>query len=912
MAAYAAAASPDGPILTKAEKKTAGPARARGPLLGVLVLVVGAAGALLLMMNEAQVTRGPLWGGLLLLAAVGGLLQAMGTFHRDLDGARPWTTTSLAAQPGEHRLMAPVVTVPASLAVLLVGALVFGYAGLTWVILAALAVLAPSAVHRPAMLVFVVVAAIYVPLLGTFGLWDPWETHYGEVAREILARDDWISLWWAQENWFWSKPILIFWTEALSMGALDVDFQPDANPLAPEWAIRLPVLTFSMAAVMAVYAAISRIFNTRAGVLSALVMATMPHFFFLAHQAITDMFMVANVTIATCMLALAAAEDPNREVAQLTVGRFTFSGQQALVGLIAIAVIPQALYLISRNVTLVDGFAFAWHEDVFLYGSRGNHGVPGNAAAHDQTPYISAALAQPISQGLLWLASLAGLLKILWRERRAQSLYMFAFYVFCALAFMGKGIPGFALPGMVALLFLVASGRWALLFEGRFRVASGMLTIATVGLPWYVAMYIRHGPAFTDRLLVHDHINRLTVGVHGDTGSIQYFIEQMGYGTFPWIALFPAACLLWLWYQRRRPADGPDEATWRRQRDTLILVALWFFGAFALFSAMKTKFHHYIFPAEPAAAILVGILLDRLLGPTAAETSRLRRRLGTVLAVVAPLFVVLGVAGLWGDVRGVIPVGGGEDWVVEHPWSTPAALALVALGVAVGFGAFRLLRGGDVVLADSPSARSIGVLLAGATAVAAFVGRDLSWVTSARPQGYERLIQLFIYNYGRDWPEELDYRPILTGFAIVCSGLFALAVFPRARSVATRALVGASLWFCAWTLNVYMVDLSPHWGQRELVAAYYDNRASPDEPLIAWQMNWKGENFYTGNRVHVFVDLDNREVREWIQQNRGRTAFFMFEHTRMGGFQGLVRGREVEPITDKRVCNKFVVVRVTL
>ena len=75
-----------------------------------------------------------------------------------------------------------------------------------------------------------VVSAMYLPWLGATGLWDPWETHYGEVAREILARDDWISLWWAQEDWFWSKPILIFWMEALSMGAFGVDFHPDAIP----------------------------------------------------------------------------------------------------------------------------------------------------------------------------------------------------------------------------------------------------------------------------------------------------------------------------------------------------------------------------------------------------------------------------------------------------------------------------------------------------------------------------------------------------------------------------------------------------------------------------------------------------------------------------------------------------------
>ena len=92
------------------------------------------------------------------------------------------------------------------------------------------------------------------------------------------------------------------------------------------------------------------------------------------------------------------------------------------------------------------------------------------------------------------------------------------------------------------------------------------------------------------------------------------------------------------------------------------------------------------------------------------------------------------------------------------------------------------------------------------------------------------------------------------------------------------------------------------------------HRAARDEPgpIVAYQMNWKGENFYTGNRVSVFVDLDNREIRSWLDRNRGKTAFFMFEHNRLGSFRGLVRGHEVEEITDERVCNKFILVRVRL
>ena len=78
-----------------------------------------------------------------------------------------------------------------------------------------------------------------------------------------------------------------------------------------------------------------------------------------------------------------------------------------------------------------------------------------------------------------------------------------------------------------------------------------------------------------------------------------------------------------------------------------------------------------------------------------------------------------------------------------------------------------------------------------------------------------------------------------------------------------------------------MVDLTPHWSQRELMARYYHERKNANEPLVAWQMNWKGENFYTGNRVAVFVDLNNKEFTTWIDKNKGKTAFVVLEHSRL-------------------------------
>ncbi|HJL14374.1 MAG TPA: glycosyltransferase family 39 protein [Sandaracinaceae bacterium LLY-WYZ-13_1] len=988
----APAKTDDGPDEEDAPREASGRAHL---IRGAAITAVGVFGTFLLMANEAQVPHGPLFGMLTTLIGIGGILDLLGLWTAPPAADRtPVTETVFFPREGEPLLLSPLVTAPASLVVLVIGAAAGGYEGLPITLAIAVALLIPSALRRPGLMVFVAAGLLYLPFLGAYGLWDPWETHYGEVAREILARDDWISLWWAQEDWFWSKPILIFWSEALSMGALGVDYRPDANPLHPEWAIRLPHFLLATGALLAVYALVSRVWTKRAGLVTAVVLATMPHFFFLSHQAITDMPFVANMTMAVCMLGLAVRQDPEREVRRFALGPLTVSGRHLLIGALSAVILPQVLYLITRNVTWIhDGGApFGWHGDLFMSGSAGNHGVPGNSPVHNVDPYMSGLAAQPAVQGLIWLVGYLVILGQLHRERRAQTLYMYAFYLFCGLAFMAKGIPGFALPGLVALFFLIGTRRWDLLLSGRLRVSSGILTVAVVGLPWYVAMYIRHGPPFTDRLLIHDHINRLTAGVHGDNGSIEYFIEQLGYGLFPWIGLAPLALAAWLALRgdegtpsapvaARPPRELSDRARqvlkWSilgalgaavlaalggalvsastlfavlavlfgvtaaggivtalltymwlapsrvgrsrpvAPRDVLVLVALWLASAFTLFSAMTTKFHHYIFPAVPPAGILAGLALDRLLNRRA-ERFDGRAVARTALAILAPVPAVLGVAGLWGDVRGVIPreveAEQRGDWVMSHGWPEATCVSLILLGAGLLAAAWWLARASDQHARRrrrwTRGAMATGLL--GAAPVLALVGRDLSWVTDARPQGFERLIHLFVYNYGRPWPDHFDYRPILTGFAIVAVALLVLAAARPLRDAAMRGFLGLALAFCVWSLDVYMIDLSPHWGQKELVQEYYERRGSPEEPLVAWQMNWKGENFYSGNRVHVFVQLDNRALREWVADNPGRRAWFLLEHARLNNLRGVLRGSELEEITDERLDNKFVLVRVDL
>jgi hypothetical protein len=108
-----------------------------------------------------------------------------------------------------------------------------------------------------------------------------------------------------------------------------------------------------------------------------------------------------------------------------------------------------------------------------------------------------------------------------------------------------------------------------------------------------------------------------------------------------------------------------------------------------------------------------------------------------------------------------------------------------------------------------------------------------------------------------------------------------------------------------------MVRTGPHWGQHEVIEAYYKTRASPDEPLVAYQMNWKGENFYTGNKIPAFVS-SGQPFTQWIKQQKDKgtkVMFFVTEHTRTAGLRGEVQAKSYKEITDKELCNKFVLVR---
>jgi hypothetical protein len=56
-----------------------------------------------------------------------------------------------------------------------------------------------------------------------------------------------------------------------------------------------------------------------------------------------------------------------------------------------------------------------------------------------------------------------------------------------------------------------------------------------------------------------------------------------------------------------------------------------------------------------------------------------------------------------------------------------------------------------------------------------------------------------------------------------------------------------------------------------LHAIYFQCRRDPGQRLIAWQLNWRGENFYSKNKVVPLMETDNKEFLEYLRRYRART-----------------------------------------
>ena len=230
--------------------------------------------------------------------------------------------------------------------------------------------------RQMALLVILFGLLLYIPFAGSYGLWDPWETHYSEVARQMTHRGDYISLWWPgsprDADVFWSKPVLSFWMMSLAMHVAGIGLPGHpAGEMAlghrAEWAVRVPFCLTGVLGIYAVYLLTARFVSRRAGVLAAIVVATAPMYSLVARQAMTDMAFVGPMTMALALAGLALFDDSDEQLPRRGGGWrcWPVSGLfYGTVALFALTVLPQ---LIVNSIQLK--VEIPWRGQVLvLYG----------------------------------------------------------------------------------------------------------------------------------------------------------------------------------------------------------------------------------------------------------------------------------------------------------------------------------------------------------------------------------------------------------------------------------------------------------------------------------------------------------------------------------------------------------------
>ncbi len=165
-------------------------------------------------------------------------------------------------------------------------------------------------------LVVLVSLVVLAPGIERYSLVDPWETHYGEVARRMLQDHDLVHTDWSQDEGFRSKPVLTFWLMSAGLRAVGVatdgtysgELLEDSRTMI---GLRFPIVCCAVAGLMLMWWMLAKLVSRRLAWLALLVVGSCPFFCLVARQGIPDMPLCATV-MGALLLFLLAIEDGDR------------------------------------------------------------------------------------------------------------------------------------------------------------------------------------------------------------------------------------------------------------------------------------------------------------------------------------------------------------------------------------------------------------------------------------------------------------------------------------------------------------------------------------------------------------------------------------------------------------------------
>jgi 4-amino-4-deoxy-L-arabinose transferase-like glycosyltransferase len=140
---------------------------------------------------------------------------------------------------------------------------------------------------RVVWLLAVAVVLVYLLPIGFFPLSEPDEARYGEIAREMVERGDWVTPTCNYVRYF-EKPPLVYWLTAATFSVLGLS----------EFAARMWPALFGLLGI-AVAGLLGRaMYGAWVGVVAAAVLAACPYYFGLSQALVLDVPLAALIAVA--------------------------------------------------------------------------------------------------------------------------------------------------------------------------------------------------------------------------------------------------------------------------------------------------------------------------------------------------------------------------------------------------------------------------------------------------------------------------------------------------------------------------------------------------------------------------------------------------------------------------------------
>jgi 4-amino-4-deoxy-L-arabinose transferase-like glycosyltransferase len=226
-------------------------------------------------------------------------------------------------------------------------------------------------------------------------------------------------------------------------------------------------------------------------------------------------------------------------------------------------------------------------------------------------------------------------LSLLFFLRSRAAGWLIPLYIGIALAVLGKGPVGVALPGLVALVMLALTRDTS--FLRQMRLGYGALTVGILAGSWYVMALITGGWQFFYKQILAENVFTFFDSQHfggGHRHAVTYMLGALLLGVMPWTICLPGVATR-LWRQRRGLT----------LTDARVYLLVWITVVFAFFALAASKRSVYLLSLYPAAALLLGWWADEQTRALADEDrwlARVLRWVGWALTgTVTLLFVVV-------------------------------------------------------------------------------------------------------------------------------------------------------------------------------------------------------------------------------------------------------------------------------